>query len=70
MVPLSERPGKLGVPRLVVVQLGHHLADIAVHIDGDFPVLRVRESVIETTLTLHQILPYSSSLHSQVCGGA
>ena len=39
-------PRQLGVPRLVVVEMSHHLADIAVHIDGDFPVLQARENMV------------------------
>ena len=68
-IETEDVPCQLGLPELVVVQLGHHLAGIAVHVNGNFAVLQSREKMVEITLILEQVSPYSSSLHSRVSDG-
>ena len=68
-IETEDVPCQLGLPELVVVQLGHHLAGIAVHVNGNFAVLQSREKMVEITFILEQVSPYSSSLHSRVSDG-
>ena len=45
-IETEDVPCQLGLPELVVVQLGHHLAGIAVHVNGNFAVLQSREKMV------------------------
>ena len=61
----EDIPCQLGVSRLVVVQMSHHLSLLEMHVSSNRPVLR--RSYVGISLTfLYQILPCLSNLHSQV----